>query len=211
MAWAPLKYSAPFRQEPVPEMAGVAQGFALQQGGNVEKTNSLLGVCSKVIEGTTDLVDFVDKNRKMARTMGIETIAIQLAGIVDGGRLGDIRNVLAQSVRLGQPVAVSPDVMHRLDRAQSLLKDASAEIGKEIGTKSLGAVGDGDSNLGQDGGVGYFWVPFVALGVAAIGIAVYAHKKRAPAPSRTPLPKTSSKIGSRVFLGSRHRKTPDNR
>lgn len=39
MAWARLKYSAPF-----------AQGFALQQGGNVEKTNSLLCVCFKVIE-----------------------------------------------------------------------------------------------------------------------------------------------------------------
>jgi hypothetical protein len=206
-----LKYSAPLRQESVPEMAGIAQGFALQQGGNVEKTNHLLGVCSKVIEGTTDLVDFVDKNRKMARTMGIETIAIELAGIVDGGRLGDIRNVLAQSVRVGQQVAVSPDIMHRLDRAQSLLRDASTEIGKETGIKAGDVALGAEAVLGQDGGIGYFWVPFVALGVAAIGIAVYAHKKRPPAPSRTPLSKTVPKIGSRVFLGSRHRKTPDNR
>ena len=206
MAWAPMKYTVPLGQSASPEAAPQPAGFSRPGTGDIEKTKHLLGVCGKVLDGTNELIEFVDKNRKMARQIGIETIAIELSGLVDGARLGDVRNVLAQGVKSAQAIALSPDIVTRLGRAEMLLSEASSEIAKE-GVKPEPSVQKTGSQMGQDSGVGYFWVPFVALGVAAIGIAIYAyHSNSRPVAEMTPLPKAAPKIGSRVFLGSKHRK-----
>ena len=206
MAWAPLKYGTPLPPQPSPDTPGLGG----EANGGQERTKSLLGACEKVVDATAALVEFVDKNRRLARQIGVETIAIQLAGIVDGGRLGEMRAVLAQSVKQGLPLAVSPDVEDRLRRGEALLADASAEIAKETGVKNTSLGGKTEAQLGADEGVGYFWVPFVVLGLAATGVVIYAYT--APkAKKTTPLPQASPKIGSKVFLGSSLRKTSGKR
>lgn len=198
MAWAPLKYGTPLavRQEGVPEINPPSHDLMPNGGADLDKAKHLLGVCQTVMEGSSELTDFVDKNRKLSRDVGIETIAIELAGIIDGGRLGDVRVLLDNGVKTGNPMMISPELEGRIRRGQSLLAEASNEISKGTGISPSNA----KKIMGQDEGIGLFWVPFVAVAAVAIGVAIYAYK---PAPAVTsPLPKSSPKIGSRVFMGS---------
>lgn len=199
MAWAPLKFNIPLRRDSVLEAVASEPALGKPTHDSLDhgKTKKLLGVCTSVLDGASELVSFVDKNRAEARKLGIETIAIELSGIVEGGRLQDIRDSLDEAVKTSGPAEISTDGLAKLRRAESLLADAVGEMDKGLG---LGA-----GRLEQSSsGVGYFWIPFAIVGVAAIGVLIFAYKPTPPPTSV--LPRAAPKLGSRVFLGSRLRK-----
>lgn len=156
-------------------------------------SRDLLGVCRSVIEGSTELIKFVDQNRESARNVGVETIAIELAGIIEGGSLSRVRDTLEEALVKNWPAQVTHEGLGKLRRAESLLADATRELDKELGVKrSLGDVGDGVS-----------WVPFVILGAAAaVAGAYFLTKQDSHSPVAVPNYKVSGKKKKSSVSGS---------
>lgn len=204
MAWAPLKFTTPLQKEDSSGVDPAAPLFSSMDGADLGKATHLLGSCRAVLDGATELIDFVNTNRSMSKRIGIESIAVELSGILEGTRLGDVRNLLDSSIKKGRPVVISPDVTSKVRRAEILLADAAKEIKKEMGSGDSPTLAAGDSSTlaaaAGEGGIGYFWVPFAALGLVAAGIAIWAYKP--PKKITSTLRKTAPKIGSRSFLGS---------
>lgn len=166
---------------PVPSLDNVKEGAS----------RDLLGVCRSVIEGSTELIRFVDQNREAARNAGVETIAIELSGIIEGGTISRVRDTLEESIVKNWPAQVTNDGMAKLRRAEALLADASREMDKELGVKrnSLGQVDEGIT-----------WWPFLVLGAAAAVGAYFLSKQQGP-PVAVPEYKSAKKLKS--LSGSR--------
>lgn len=187
MAWSPLKFtSAPEKAAPVPASASPRMGVTAVA---LDGPKAALASCDKILRGTEELIDFVDKDRKYARKIGVETIAIELSGIVSGDRLQEVRSVLAAGTQHGNSIPLSPDTMKKLRRAENLLAEATREIAADSSNGTVkGAL------LGSDGIPGYGWVAVVALGVAAAGVVLYSITK----PDKKPMPSMdgTEKLGS---------------
>ncbi len=144
-------------------------------------SGNLLSTVRSVIDGGKELIAFVDTHRMMARRMGIETIGIELAGMLESGGLDAIRDALEESIIMNRPSEISHEGLARLRRAEELLADVGREMDKELGTSR--------AELGAAGGSGdvVLWIPFVVLGAVAIGALVLSGAFTPAAPPVQPI------------------------
>jgi hypothetical protein len=138
---------------------------------NDKSGKDLLGVCRSVIEGSTELIKFVDQNRDAARNAGVETIAIELSGLLEGGAIARVRDTLEEATVKNWPAQVTHEGLAKVRRAEALLADATREMDKELGVKR--------NSLGQ-ADEGITWWPFVLVGAAAAVGAFFLVSHEAP-------------------------------
>lgn len=161
-----------------------ARALPSLQAFDVDASKDLLGVCQAVIENARELLAFVDGNRAVAKQAGIETIAIELSGILEGGGLDRIQASLEHSALKDRSAQITLEGLARLRRAESLLAEANSNISKYSG-RWKGKVLEHDALSGDDverapGSSDLsLWIPFVALtAVAIIVVALVMESKK---------------------------------
>jgi hypothetical protein len=116
------------------------------------------------MEGTRELLTFVDDNREAARLAGVETIAIELAAMMEGERLTRVHSTLEKATLSGKDAEVTMDGIDRLKRAEKLLAEAVLAIKKPVAPPvSLGSTSTTLSQATQDTN------PTMLLGIFALG------------------------------------------
>lgn len=113
----PFVGAAPARPEP----AGL-------QDLDFYHSKKLLGVARHAMNAGYALIEFVDTNRDVARQTGVETIAIELSGMIDSGKIESVADALHDSVLSGSGAKLSEDGLANLRRAERLLSDAAANL-----------------------------------------------------------------------------------
>jgi hypothetical protein len=91
-------------------------------------SKKLLGVARHAMNAGYALIEFVDTNRDVARQTGVETIAIELSGMIDSGKIESVADALHDSVLSGSGARLSEDGLANLRRAERLLSDAAANL-----------------------------------------------------------------------------------
>lgn len=91
--------------------------------------HKLLGTARNVISGGRTLIEFVDLNRDLAREYGIETMAVELSGLIDSGKLDGVKDTLEESLLKKRQARVSMEGLMYLRRAERLLSEASRSLG----------------------------------------------------------------------------------
>lgn len=90
----------------------------------------LLEVSKAVLGKAGELRDFIIDHRDLARQAGIETIAAELSGMLDGGRLQRVHDALAESVGKARPARLTEEGLGQLRRAEVILADAAKQISR---------------------------------------------------------------------------------
>jgi hypothetical protein len=91
-------------------------------------SKKLLGVARHTMNAGYALIEFVDSHRDVARQTGVETIAIELSGMIDSGRIDSVADALHDSVLSGSGTRLSEEGLANLRRAERLLSDAAANL-----------------------------------------------------------------------------------
>jgi len=145
----------------------------------------LFRVCTFVVDGAKERLDFVDGNREVARQAGVETIAIELSGILEGGQLERILDALEHSLSKGRAVQVTLDGLAKLRRAEGLLAEAGSNKSRYLPVRRREAQPEAQK-IGSSQSVplipmqrpssteGLFWFPLAFLGIGVLAIVVLA-------------------------------------
>lgn len=95
-----------------------------------ERTNELLEVAQGAIATAQILLDFVHDNRDVAHQAGIETIAIEMASIIQGERWNGLVDALEEAVQSGRPLELTRDGLSILRRMEALIAESSMNMRK---------------------------------------------------------------------------------
>lgn len=161
-----------------------ARALPTLQTFDVDSTKNLLSVCQAVIENSKELLAFVDGNRAIAKQAGIETIGIELSGILEGGGLDRILASLENSAIKERSAQITLEGLARLRRAETLLAEANNNISKYSGrwkgkVLEYEALSGDDQEKPKASSDLSLWIPFVALtAIAIIVVALLAESKK---------------------------------
>lgn len=92
------------------------------------RTRDLLAVLNHVLAAGRALIEFIDSDRNLARTAGVETIGIEVASILGGDRIGRLVDTIEESLSRNEPVSLSQEGLAELRRLERLLAEASNNI-----------------------------------------------------------------------------------
>jgi hypothetical protein len=109
-------------------------------------TKKLLGLSKYVMQGGRALVEFVDYNRSVARQAGIETIAVELSGIIDSGRIQTVYDALHEAAFSGKESQLSREGLTYLRRSERLLAEATSNLMRFSGAVPI-RLGNGNFSL----------------------------------------------------------------
>ena len=123
-----LQFPMRSRPENRPIVRKTPRYFSEVQTLDAEGSRRLLGVVRDIVSRATTLIDYMDRNRHEARLSGVETIAVELSGILEGGRLGSIEDALDEASRTGERPAISIEGFSKLRRAEFLIGEVDHEI-----------------------------------------------------------------------------------
>jgi hypothetical protein len=113
-------------------------------------TKKLLSLSKYVMQGGRALVEFVDYNRTAARTAGVETIAVELSGIIDSGHIQSVYDSLHEAAFSGRESKLSREGLTYLRRSERLLAEATSNLVRFSGA-APGGLGRGSYSLsGQE-------------------------------------------------------------
>lgn len=139
---------------------------------DVQSAGRLLETCRSVIAGGRALVEFTDLNRDLSRRSGVETVSVELAGLLDSSRLDQVRDALEESVMKGRKAMITQDGLQCLRRGERLLSEAKHALsGGGMVRSGFGLGSSGPSFLG--GGIDSTSV-VLGLGVGIVAIGVVA-------------------------------------
>lgn len=161
-----------------------ARALPTLQAFDVDSTKNLLAVCQAVIDNSKELLAFVDGNRAIAKQAGIETIGIELSGILEGGGLDRILASLENSAMKERSAQITLEGLARLRRAETLLAEANNNISKYSGrwkgkVLEYEALSGDDQEKPKASSDLSLWIPFVALtAIAIIVVALLAESKK---------------------------------
>jgi len=97
-----------------------------------EAAAETLKVVDSIRHGTRDLLGFVDNNRHLSKRAGIESVAIELSGIMEGGQLDRLHDALDEGVVRQRVTHVTLQGLDRLRRAEGLLAEANSSMSKYV-------------------------------------------------------------------------------
>lgn len=125
------------------------------------------GVARRVIDGAKNLVAFVDENRDLARRAGVETIAVELSGILAAGRLHSVLDA-AEDASDGR-LHISEEGMGYLSRSERLLAEANRSLVRVLGRPIMS---EGSHGLGQARPSATAAPVAVLIGLGALGLGI---------------------------------------
>ena len=196
MAWAPLKLGKLMPQRrPAPKVQAEPKPPQSFEKLTPDKATKILGSCGSVVEKSKTLIQYVDKNRLRARQLGIETIAVELSGMIESGALKSVLGSLETSVKENKVCHISQASLDKLQHAEAIVSDATRQMDKQLSQANEG--------------VGYIWVPFAVIGAAAVGVAVLASKPKKPIVIQVPGMKNGRKKPSEIGKVDGHKKPAD--
>lgn len=160
----------PLRQAPVLETFSPESGLELHVS------------TKKTYDGATALVDFVRKDRDLARQAGVETLAVEIREIMAGEKFRQVLDALDESVFNSQPLHLTTEGMAVLRIVETLLAEASLNIRRHSEMPALGVIRKAKRQLAASDPFP-IWVPLIIFGVLSIaGIvmistSVLAHRR----------------------------------
>jgi hypothetical protein len=129
--------TAPLHKFPEPSPEGRARSKALAlnlrppqsfETFDEGKTKDLLGVARTSLDNAQAILEFTDANRQTARQAGIETIAVEIAALLQGERLERVLDALETSASREKPVQLSGDGLGVLRRLERLAAEAGRNL-----------------------------------------------------------------------------------
>lgn len=108
--------------------------FSEVQALDAEGAGRMLEVTRDLVGRSKSLVDYVDRNRREARMSGIETIAIELSAILEGGRLLSMEDALEDAIRTGKRPEITIDGFSKLRRTEYLVGEIDHAIESYVKT-----------------------------------------------------------------------------
>ncbi len=162
----------PLRQAPVLETFTTESGIELHTS------------TKKTCDGAVALVDFVHKNRELARQVGVETLAIEITAIMSGEKFRQVLDALDESVFNAQPLYLTTEGMAVLRTVETLLAEASMNIRRHGEMPGLGVVKKVKKQMAASDPFP-IWIPLMVFGVLSIaGIVLISTSVRSSTPSR---------------------------
>lgn len=122
-------------------LSGVPRYFSEVQELGPAGMADLLGLTTGVIQKAGRLIEYMDENRDEARMSGVETIAIELSAILEGGKLQRVEKALAEATRTGETPLISIDGFSKLRRAEFLALEADKAIDRHVKTPASVSMG----------------------------------------------------------------------
>lgn len=95
---------------------------------HADNIRSLSGICRRVLDGAQEIVSYVDGNREDARLAGIEALAAEMSGILEGGRLQDLQDHLDYALARNKDADLTLENLSRLNRVERLLSEATKAL-----------------------------------------------------------------------------------
>jgi hypothetical protein len=165
-------------QFPAPEYRSASPAPSLRpapsfEAIDVERSRRLLDLIQEELTKAERLLEFVDTHRAEARKAGIESVAIEVCALVEGGKLDAIADTLVESIEKGIDAQVSAAGMDRVRRVERLLAEADLGVARlELppGIDQTASLGQYDGNM-QDTAK-YGWFPIAFIGLAVVGILI---------------------------------------
>jgi hypothetical protein len=104
----------------------------------IDRGNSrlLLETARYVTESSKTLIEFMADNRRLARQMGIDTVIVELSGILASGKLDRIQDALEETVSLGAETKLTLEGLSYLKRAEKLVAETSLAMARITGDSS---------------------------------------------------------------------------
>lgn len=104
---------------------------------HADNIRSLTGICRRVLDGAQTLVSYVDGNRETAKLAGIEALAAEISGIMEGGRLQDLQDHLDHALARNNGTDLTIENLSRLNRTERLLSEANRALAFFAGPSSM--------------------------------------------------------------------------
>jgi|SRR3990170_5674593 len=132
----PTQMSQGRRPAPSPAVPKVPRLYSDMQALDTEGARLLLDVTKDIIQKADSYIAYVDHNRMEARSAGVETIAIELSSILEGGRLVAVQDALEDAAKTGNRLMISLDGFAKLRRAEMLISEADQAVARFVETPS---------------------------------------------------------------------------
>ena len=163
------------RQDPTP--APALRPAVVMETIPLSEASELLKILSMRISQAQDLLSYVDRRRPDARRAGVETIAIELSAVLEGGRLERAYDALEEAIQKQKPANLTRESLDRIRRFELLITDAARNLGDVPLQELSGAVkrriglGDGQAPISTVPAA-LIWAPVAFFGVLVISISV---------------------------------------
>lgn len=148
---------------------------------DVDASKRLLDLIHEELEKSEQLLELVDNRRADARTAGIESIAIEICALIEGGRLQGVADTLAESIEKGVDAHITTTGMDRVRRVEKLLSESNMGLTRiPVPGRLSGATPFRLAQTPIDPAA-YTWVPLVFFGLVVVGViavAVFAPAER---------------------------------
>lgn len=95
---------------------------------HADNIKNLSGICRRVLDGAQEIVSYVDGNREDARLAGIEALAAEISGILEGGRLQDLQDHLDYALARNKGADLTLENLSRLNRVERLLSESTRAL-----------------------------------------------------------------------------------
>lgn len=148
---------------------------------DVPSAKQLLLVIQEMMTKAEELLEFVDYRRLDAKSAGIESIAIEICALVEGGRLEAVADTLTESIEKGVDAHVSTSGMDRVRRVERLLSEAAMGMAR-LPAEKRALSGRAGSRLAQAPVAAaapsdlsdFLWVPVAFFGLVLVGVVAVA-------------------------------------
>jgi hypothetical protein len=155
--------------------ATLPQDFPPLEKFHAENIRSLSGICRRVLDGAQTVISYVDENRDLAKAQGVEALAAELSGIIEGGRLQELQDHLDYALAQNKSANLTLENMSRLNRAERLLSEGNRALALSAGGPARVAHSpglSGASGLAQaQGGPDNTVLIIAIIGLSVVGIA----------------------------------------
>jgi hypothetical protein len=155
--------------------ATLPQDFPPLEKFQAENIRSLSGICRRVLDGAQTVISYVDENRETAKAHGVEALAAELSGIVEGGRLQELQDHLDYALAQNKSANLTLENLSRLNRAERLLSEGNRALasssGQLIRVQSPSLSGGGSVIAQAQGGPDNTVLIIAIIGLSVVGIA----------------------------------------
>lgn len=103
---------------------------------DVDRAEELLMLVRGQLAKIGDLIAFMDDQREEAQRLGIESIAIELCALFEGGRLAAVKDELVDAVKHLRRAQITSEGLNYVHRVEKLLVKAEAPLAE---TRKFGA------------------------------------------------------------------------
>lgn len=135
------------------------------------RSKELLGLVRLEIEKIGELIRFMDNHRQESRKLGIESIAIELCALLEGGRLTAVKDELFRADAQRRSARITPEGMDYVHRVEKLLSECDRA---RTGSQPVKEMNLYRSSLGAPASSGdLIWGPVILFGLVAVGVVVY--------------------------------------